>query len=161
MAVRSGEVVWSTTQAGIQMVAAPEAAQPGSSRAVRLAQMRTLARELTASRHELKNGKQEELRLLSQPLYRYERPSSAATDGALFAYCVVWDPEVIVVIESRETKRGPRWYYAPTRFSHLTLTLHHKQKEVWRDTRDGPHHRDPTRGYKLIYGASVQNEVIQ
>ena len=160
-ALRNGELVWSTTQPSVQRITPPGVPKPAHSKFERLTQMRNLAKELEVTQKDQKDESEERLRLLPQPLYRYERGSAAANDGAIFAYCVVWDPELFVVIESRETERGPAWSFAPLRFSHLTLTLRHRQKEVWRDTRGGQRHRDPTMGYKLFYGVSVQSEVIE
>ena len=161
VAERQGEVVWSTNQPSVQWITPLEFPRPAPSPFGRLTQMRKLAKDLNVTQEDLNDESEEQLRLLPQPLYRYERESSAANDGAIFAYCVVWDPEVFVVIETRETERGPTWSYAPIRFSHLTLTLHHQEKEVWRDPRGGNRHRDPTLGYKLFYGIAVQTEVIE
>ncbi|MDA1055419.1 MAG: hypothetical protein O3C40_33895 [Planctomycetota bacterium] len=161
VAERSGEVVWSTTQPSVQWITPDEVPRPAPSTFGRLTQMRNLAKELNVARVDPKDESKEQLRLLPQPLYRYERGSSAASDGAVFAYCVVWDPDLFLVIESRETDGGPTWKYAPVRFTHLTLTVHHRQKEVWRDARDSKLHRDPAMGYKLFYGVSVQSEVIE
>lgn len=160
-AERNGEVVWSTTHPSVQWITPVGVPQPAPSTFRRLTQMRNLAKELDATQEDQKDESEERLRLLPQPLYRYEQGSSTKNDGAIFAYCVVWDPELFVAIESRETERGPTWIYAPIRFSHLTLTLHHRQKEVWTDTRGGTRHRDSTMGYKLFYGVSVQSEVIE
>jgi hypothetical protein len=160
IAERNGEVVWSTTQSSVQWITSPEVPQPAPSTFGRLAQMRNLAKELEVTRKDPNDESEEPLRLLPQPLYRYERGSAAASDGAIFAYCADWDPELFVVIESRETAPST-WIYAPIRFSHLTLALHHRQKEVWRDSRDSKRHRDAAMGYKLFYGVSVQSEVIE
>lgn len=161
VAKRSGEVVWSTTQPGLQWIVPAGVPQPASSKVGRLLQMRNLAKELNVAQIDHQDESVKQLRLLPQPLYRYGRGSSAASDGAIFAYCVVWDPELFVVIESRETAVGRAWHYAPVRFSHLTLMVHHRQEEAWRDARGSERHRDSAMGYKLFYGVSVHNEFIE
>ena len=156
-AERESKVVWATTRAGIEWIARSDSPEPASSKSRRMVQMRNLARELTVTQHDSKDASKDQLRLLTQPLYRYEQ---SFNDGSVFAFCEVWDPEVFVVVESRETGDGRRWFYAPVRFSHLTLAAQHQRKEVWRDERDGPRHRDSNLGYKLFYKLSVESEEL-
>ena len=156
-AEREGESVWATTQAGVQWISRLDLPQPASPKTTRMAQMRTIARQLTVTQQDSKDDSKDQLRLLSQPLYRYEQ---TPTDGSVFAFCKAWDPEVFVVIESRETELGPKWFCAPVRFSNLTLAVQHQQNEVWRDERDGPRHRDSKMGYKLFYKISVESEEL-
>ena len=76
------------------------------------------------------------MRLLTQPIYRYEitDAKSPIVDGAVFAF--VWtagtDPEALVVIESRRTDKGVAWFYAPARFTNCEAWLQYQGKEVWR-----------------------------
>jgi hypothetical protein len=96
--------------------------------------MRDLARRFSAS-VQRQNSKWE-MRLLTQPIYRYETSdeSAAIVDGAIFAF--VWtagtDPEVLVAIEARNTEKGVRWFYAPARFTNCEAWLQYQGKEVWR-----------------------------
>lgn len=161
MAERNDEETWSTRAGTMDWLAVDGASQPAASTVARLSQMRSLARELSVTRHDPRSGARDQLRLLPKPLFRYDRTSLPKSDGAVFAYCVVWDPELFVVIEARETERGLKWFYAPIRFSHLTLAVRQRKKEVWRDVRGGPSHRDPALGYKLFGKTSVQNEVLE
>ena len=43
-----------------------------------------------------------------------------------------WDPEIILVIETRPTEAGPRWHFGAGKFSNRPLRLLHKDKEVWK-----------------------------
>lgn len=118
------------------LAAAP---QPASTAAARLVQMRQLSRQFTA--HMEADGVWE-LRLLPQPLFRYgderaggsEHEETAVIDGALFTW--VWDkgtdPEVIVLLECRDSGSGPAWYFAPVRFSNRAVWLKYDDQEVWR-----------------------------
>ena len=96
--------------------------------------MRDLARRFT-SQVDRENSKWE-MRLLTQPIYRYEisDENSPVVDGAIFAF--VWtagtDPEVLIAIEARKTDNGMRWYYAPARFTNREAWLQYHGKEVWR-----------------------------
>jgi hypothetical protein len=122
------------------------AEDPADAPALRLSQMRKLLRDFSA--HMEANG-QWELRLLPQPLLRYQPKEGPVVDGALFTF--VWtkgtDPELILLLECRKTKEGPAWFYAPVRFSHRELWLRHHDTEVWR----GPSHREPAAESNLIY----------
>ena len=77
-----------------------------------------------------------ELRLLPQPLYRYELTDkdSPVVDGAVFVY--VWtmgtDPEVLLVIEARRTESGVRWHFAPASFTNREAWVNDQDREVWR-----------------------------
>ena len=75
-----------------------------------------------------------ELRLLPQPLLRYQPAEGRVIDGALFTW--VWtkgtDPELIVAVECHRTDKGLEWRYAPVRFSNRELWLKHGDKEIWR-----------------------------
>jgi hypothetical protein len=110
---------------------------PAATAAGRLPQMRALSRELHAFMEA--DGKWE-LRLLPQPLLRYQPTEGDVIDGALFSW--VWtkgtDPELIVAVECHRTDKGLEWRYAPVRFTNREVWLTHDDKEVWRV----PFHRE-------------------
>ena len=110
---------------------------PAATAAGRLPQMRAIGRELHAWMEA--DGKWE-LRLLPQPLLRYQPAEGAVIDGALFAW--VWtkgtDPELIVAVECHRTDKGLEWRYAPARFTNREVWLTHNDKEIWRV----PFHRE-------------------
>ena len=83
--------------------------------------MRELTRDFSASigrkvyRHEL--------RLLTQPLYRYEHKEGQVLDGALFAFAEGTDPELLLLVEARQRKDQPaEWQYAPARMNMVGAT---------------------------------------
>src|SRR5688572_21317599 len=87
---------WSLEGAGVQPRPIPGAPPPAGSRPGRLAQMRELAREFSATT--TLEGVEQELRLLTQPLHRNEKSTDAVLDGALFTYVTGTDPELMLVI---------------------------------------------------------------
>ncbi len=107
---------------------------PGRSAPQRLAQMRTLTHDFSASTKD-KEERRWELRLLPQPLYRYESTDPDVVDGALFAFVTSagTDPEALLVIEARKPSHtdGPVWHYGIARFTDLQLWVRHKGKEVF------------------------------
>jgi hypothetical protein len=107
------------------------AGPPPETPQLRLTQMRQILRDFTAFMQA--NGEWE-LRLLPQPLLRYQPMDGDVVDGALFAY--IWpkgtDPELILLLECRKTATGLEWRYAPARFSIREMWLKNAGKEVWR-----------------------------
>jgi hypothetical protein len=131
---RRGGSGWLPQEPGIKLEPIPDAPDPAGNPARRLTQMRDLARRFTAQVQ--REGSKWEMRLLPQPIYRYEITDEHApvVDGAVFTF--VWtagtDPEVLLVIEARRTDAGVRWQYAPARFTNCEAWLQYRGKEVWR-----------------------------
>nr|WP_143547668.1 hypothetical protein [Rhodopirellula sp. SM50] len=96
----------------------------------RLVQMRGMARQFKAEM--LHNGQTNHLRLLPQPLFRYE-DSTAGFDGALFAF--VWDngtdPELLLRFEIQNEDDKMIWKYQAVRFTWRQLRLSHRGEQVW------------------------------
>ena len=131
---RDGQVRWSPAQPGLALQPIAGAPEPADSPTVRLRQMRTLAREYSA--HSISyygETARWELRLLAQPLYRYEPKSADLLDGAVFAFVssAGTDPEIILPIEARKVGDRWAWHTAGARFSDHSLYLRHQDKDVW------------------------------
>ncbi len=129
---------WTPQAAGVELKVAEGAPEPADSASKRLAQMRTLAREFSG-RSRGDSGESWTLRLLPQPLYRFESSDPDVIDGALFALVsdAGTDPEIILDLEARKTGAGIRWVFGAARFSDMSLWLNHKNQEVWTSIR-GP-----------------------
>jgi hypothetical protein len=134
---------WSLEGAGIRPQPIPGAAPPAASRAARLAQMRDLAREFSATT--TLEGVEQELRLLTQPLHRNEKSTDEVLDGSLFTFVTGTDPELMLVIEARPAAAGgkPAWHYAAGRFTDLSLKLRYKDAELWTHERGAPRDGQP------------------
>ena len=141
-----GRLRWAPT-AGLERHPVDDAPKPADSPVVRLTQMRQILRDFSA--HMDVNGGEWELRLLPQPLLRYQPKDGPVVDGALFTF--VWtrgtDPELILLLECRKTSAGRAWFCAPVRFSHRALWLKHHDAEVWR----APVHQEPALETGLLY----------
>jgi hypothetical protein len=87
--------------------------------------MRTLARDFKTS-VDLEKGATE-LRLLTQPVFRYETEA----DGALIAFVLTTDPEVLLLIDDRPAGGTPAWHYAFARMSNRSLVAKHHDRVVW------------------------------
>lgn len=110
--------------------AIPSAPAPAAQEQFRLVQMRNVVRQFKAKMTE--GVQSHELRLLPQPLYRYQT-STQAQDGAIFAF--VWtdgtDPELLLHIYTSVDKEQPIWNWQPIRFTWRALELDHLENKVW------------------------------
>lgn len=124
-------------KAGVKRHLLENAPEPSKTEAGRMQQMRTFCRDF-AAKSVSPGGDRTELRLLPQPLYRFQSSNPEVVDGALFAYvCSVGtDPEVFLQLEALATPEGPRWHYFLARFSHMDLFVNYKNTEVWQALRD-------------------------
>ena len=128
---RDDRRVWATSQPGVELRPIPEALVPAESRVSRLRQMRGLARqfEVTLDPH-LKGS--HELRLLTQPVYRYGPGAEDWTDGAAFAFVLGTAPDALLLIESRPTAEGTdAWHYAFARVNWQRIRALHNGRQVW------------------------------
>ncbi len=146
---------WSIKAAGIQPKKIPDAAVPADTAPLRLTQMRDLAREFSATT--TLEGVEQDLRLLTQPLYRYESTLPDVVDGALFTFVTGTDPELMLVIEARQSAGQPVWHFAAGRFTDLSLTLRHKKAVLWKYERDLPEDDAPY----ISRRTELRNRVIQ
>ncbi len=156
----SNASTWAPQAAGIEIAPIPGAPAPGRSAPQRLTQMRTLTHDFSASTKDQKESRWE-LRLLPQPLYRYESTDPEVVDGALFAFVTSagTDPEALLVIEARKPSQAdaPVWHYAITRFTDLQLWVRHKGKDVFTapsivyDART----QEPKHRYRVFHGRDL------
>src|SRR5262245_28155688 len=78
-----GQRAWAPRAAGVPFRPVPEAPAPAANARLRLSQMKALAREFSARMVDLEDQKYD-LRLVPQPLIRYEPKDKQILDGALF-----------------------------------------------------------------------------
>lgn len=88
-----------------------ETPAPADSPRQRLTQMRAIMRRMTA--REVYRGDFNALRLLSQPIDRYQENERAVTDGAVFLFAYGTNPEIAVVLECADEK----WRCLPLRMT--------------------------------------------
>ena len=100
-------------EAGLARKELTDASLPVEAPASRFSQIKKLAAEFTG--YEIhQEGQRLELRLLPSPLYRYPTAKTGLIDGALFALVSEdgTDPEVLLLVEARESNGKVRWEYA-------------------------------------------------
>ncbi|WP_149497330.1 hypothetical protein [Roseiconus lacunae] len=125
-----GPKVWEPNVDTLALKPIPDAPAVAAQAGTRLRQMRGLARRFSAEM--INAGQTNTLRLLPQPLYRYQN-STEEFDGALFAF--VWDtgtdPEVLLRIELIGSGDEARWAYQPMRFTYRAVNASLDQKRIW------------------------------
>jgi hypothetical protein len=130
VAERPDHLSWTTNQPGVELKPIPGAPVPAASPAQRLRQIRELAKEFSA-RQVTPDGVEYEMRLLLQPIYRYEGTEGDLIDGALFAIVHATDPEVFVQIEARTVGGVGQWQYSLARFNSNLIAVSHRRREIW------------------------------
>jgi hypothetical protein len=133
-----GSVVWDPNTAGVEFHDVPDGPEPAESPVARLRQMKAIAERCSATMTGWKgdNSDREELRLLPRALYRYELKDAQAAypdlhDGALFAFVLGTDPEVVLVVEAIRRGEAKVWQYAFARATSGGLEARLDGKKVW------------------------------
>jgi hypothetical protein len=127
-ATRNKKVFWSPAVPGIEPFLIPGAPEPAATPALRLVQMRALLREFSATT--VRGTVERQLQFRPQPVYRFDE-STVQHDGAIFVGFEDFDPELLMLIETRATENGPRWHAAFARFTNLPVSARHKEARVW------------------------------
>src|SRR5262245_59531753 len=155
---RDGKVFWRPTEPGIKWREIPDAPKPAETAAQRLRQMKGLSEKFSATYTALSSdGKPFELRMLTQPLLRYETDDDYRADGALFAHVQVTGAVGFLLLESRRTEGGHRWHYAYSSITSGQVTARYGELEVFSVER-GNSHRDPKQPYLLLHSQPVPKE---
>ncbi len=133
VAKRDDTVVWRPTDEW-KWHPLPGAPAPAGTAAQRLVQMRALAGEFAVELLDTRNvrrGEDQTPRLLPRPLYRYDAEKAKALDGALFAFVLGTDPELLVLIECDTAAAKPAWRFGVGRMNRDTIRLKRKGETVW------------------------------
>ncbi|MBI3463409.1 MAG: hypothetical protein HY000_10170 [Planctomycetes bacterium] len=95
--------------------------------------MRAIARRFAPASHDPRTDQAEQLRLLTQPLYRFAADASGVIDGALFAYVVSNDPELLLLLEAvRDRATGiTGWQFSLARMSSRKQVVRVEDKQIW------------------------------
>lgn len=137
IAKRDGATVWAPDKPGVTFQTIRDADAPANTPVARLRQMKALSSQFSSTMLGWKADKsdREELRLLPQPLYRYESKRSDVFDGAVFAFVQGTDPESLLLLEAVKTGDLTEWQFAFARRTSGELEGRHKDKVVWHADR--------------------------
>jgi hypothetical protein len=124
--------MWRPSGAGVVMQAFPKAPVPADDATKRLRQMKELARQLKAHENSRQRVERYELRLLPQPVHRYEDAKSGLIDGGMFIIAYGQNPEIVLLMEaSRHGSSAPAWHCGFARISMADLHVEFESKEIW------------------------------
>ena len=124
---------WTPRNSGLEIQAFPEAPEPAATSAARLRQMKQLAQRFTASERSTQ-GEEYQLRLLPQPIHRYDDTDAGLVDGSFFVFAYGTNPEILLVIECQRRESSPAtWQYGAARLSVAELTLKVDDHEVYHE----------------------------
>jgi hypothetical protein len=131
---RDARTIWTSKEPGIEWKPLENTPGPVGSRPLRLTQMRKVARRLHAE-IETAEG---ELRLMPQPIYRYPK-NSGVVDGAVFAFVMGTDPELLAVIEARAAAGGAtEWHLGFVHFTNARVTADFDDQQIYQAERWSP-----------------------
>src|SRR5262245_43165458 len=150
-AERARQVAWSPEEPGVRFRELPGAEAPAGTPAARLRQMKSLAGKFSATFTGFAQSPTPvELRLLTQPLWRYEMTDDQVRiDGALFALAQGTDPPALVLLAARAEEGERRWHYAVARMASGTITARFGDREVF-SVPKYDFSRDPQKTFLLL-----------
>src|SRR6185437_10576955 len=122
---------WKSKAPGISWQALTPAPAAKASSALRLRQMKELSHRFAVRADDPGRGK-EELRLLSQPIYRYADPDLGIIDAAIFGFASYGtNPNALVIIELCKEAEGSAWRFACSRATDAGLSVILDGAQVW------------------------------
>ncbi|HEV3383199.1 MAG TPA: hypothetical protein VG097_00210 [Gemmata sp.] len=130
---RDGKTVWNPTEPGIKFRELPDAPKVAESAAERLRQMKALAGKFSSIYTQIPGeSKPDELRLLIQPLFRFEASDDKQhLDGVIFGFARATDPIGLLIFEARRSGETYKWNYAFARMATGALTAKYGDKEIF------------------------------
>lgn len=149
---RDGQQIWRPQTGGVRLKPIPDADPPGPAAAQRLRAMRALAREFTAQyKRTGRKPKDDKLRLLSTPLYRYQTAEGPELlDGAIFGFASGTAPQLILLIEARRMSGGLQWHYGLAPMNSPEYRVRHRDRQIWTLAQLAPpwaNSKNPTNAY--------------
>jgi hypothetical protein len=122
---------WRTSENGLTS-ADLDGQPPAESSAARLQQMKAYAREFSGD-ETFFDGQRAELRLLAQPIHRYQDAAAGVLDAAVFSFAHGTNPEILLFVEAlkAESNSRGRWRYGVARMSSAEVRLRRGKDEVW------------------------------
>jgi hypothetical protein len=123
--------VWKTPGPGVEFKPVKDAPRPAATASARLTQMRSISKSFAIEKTDRDDQSQQSMRLLTQPVYRYESESAHILDGAIFSFVQGTDPEVLLLLEAQDAKDGVAWHYALARMNSCIFKAKYQDRKVW------------------------------
>ena len=126
---RNRQVIWAPRQANFAGQSLAESEPPDDSEKRRLRQIRDISRRFRAT----KGGDSGvELRLMTQPIYRYACEEQGIIDGALFSFVEATDSDLLLLVEAcRGDTQRAEWRYTLARMTSTAVAVELDGERVW------------------------------
>ncbi len=147
---------WTPKKSHFVLNDVPDSPEVSSQPAVRLRQMKEISRRFEAHEFWDPSNSRFELRLLVQPIHRYQDEAAKLTDGAVFVLAHGTNPEVLLQIETHAGEKPPRWKYSLVRLGSAELHVLLDGKEVWTEPRTPGVVGQPVDPYWLLLTVPTQ-----
>ena len=130
--LRKGSDYWAPRAASPTEERIADFPPPAETARARLVQMRRLCEQF-AVRTEPMREQPTEMRLMPQPVYRYEDAAAGIVDGGLFAFVETTDPEVLLLIEATAARGADAasWRYTFAKMTSRPIVARRGDKIVW------------------------------
>ncbi len=159
VAERDSTILWSPTQPGVRFEEIPDAPKPAAIVVERLQQMRSLARKFSATyTHGSGDQKPSELRLLAQPVFRFEtRDDPRSLDGALFVFVQGTGPIGLLLLEARRKGESHQWHYAFAKLAGGAVAAKYGEKDIFL-AKKYDHSGDPKQTFLILNRQTTAKE---
>jgi hypothetical protein len=139
---RGGKVAWKPGVKGIEFQPIPDAPVPAATARQRLSQMKELARMFRSQAVKGPPAYSEDsvwkFRLNPQPLLRYRQPNAPELEGAVFAFAMDTDPEVLLLIENRVRNGKAAWQCGVAPVTGWSAKAWFGDELIWAQERQHP-----------------------
>jgi hypothetical protein len=147
--VRKSRAYWMPQSASLAEQRLADAPVPAASSVMRLTQMRRLCEQFAVQTEP--DGEQPvPLRLMPQPVFRFEDAAADILDGALFAFTEATDPEAVLLLEVvRAGGSEPAyWRFTAARMTSRPVVAKRNGNAVWSVPGYWPHPRSTSDAYQ-------------
>lgn len=142
-----GEVAWTPSRPGVKWIpfegkggaGRASVGLAGNSKGRRMTQMRSIARRFEVRLKNPETNNVAPLRLMSQPVFRFESKKHNTLDGAIFSFCVATDPEAFLLMRANEERK---WEFAFVQSIDWEVSAWLSKKKVWSVERVVGHHNN-------------------
>lgn len=122
------------TSGGVTYQTVPKEPKPAPKASVWPLQARSLSRDFSV--FAVSGEKHTSLRLMPKPVLEFRAPQQGTPYGAVFAYALGTNPDVLLVLQIEEDAAGNRqWTYAPLHMTSARIKLTHDGEALWDDPR--------------------------
>jgi hypothetical protein len=121
---------WTPGASAVKISALNGAPMPAITPWQRLSQMRALATQFVCEKTDRK-GQTQTLRLLSQPIARYESTKHHVIDGGLFTFVEATDPEAFLLLEVKPVGDRLQWHFGMARMASVKIQASFHDNVVW------------------------------